>query len=513
MIVKLRPQAEAAYDGFEMPESVTRARGRKMDRINLLRRDGEYLVRLEEGASVEEAVMQASADPMIEYAEPDYLLYADGIPNDSRFNEQWGLFNDGIFGKTGADINATRAWDITTGSGDVVVAVVDSGVDLQHPDLAPNAWVNLGEIPGDNVDNDQNGYVDDINGWDFANDRAAVYSDPASDFHATHVAGIVGAAGNNGIGTAGVAWNVKVMSLKFLDGTTGSSSDAISAIKYATDMKKKGVNLRVINASWSGSGGSNSLFNAIKKAGNEGILFVCAAGNGGDDNRGDDIDAVPVYPAAWATDLDCVISVTAVNRFDEFPGSYNYGLTRVSVAAPGSSVLSTYPGGNYATLSGTSMATPHVAGIAALLFSLEPGLTPSLAKERIMRTSEPILPLASVIACAGRANAYNAITNTISAVSTRPAIRAVSTNKKTLTIDGLGLIDGSSIVEVNGVPVPASARFDDAYRLPGGSFTELTVKLGKAGIKSAFPSGLLVNVTIFNTATSERSNPVTYRRN
>jgi subtilisin family serine protease len=512
MIVKLRPQAEAEYDGVEVPEFVARARGYRMEPLNYQKRDGEYLVHLDSGVSVEDAVAQASADPRVEYAEPDYLLYTDSVPNDSRFDEQWGLFNDGVFGKSGADIAATRAWDFTTGSESIVVAVIDTGVDLSHPDLAPNAWVNPFEIAGDGVDNDNNGYVDDINGWDFANDRAAVFEDPGTDFHGTHVAGTIGAEGNNGFGTAGVAWRVKIMSLKFLSGRSGSSSNAVKAIKYATDLKQRGQNVCVINASWSGSGGSDSLFNAIKKAGEAGIVFVCAAGNGGDDNRGDDLDVTPAYPAAWSEQLGSVISVTALDRADEFSSIfYNYSFTKVDVGAPGVNVLSTYPGGSYVTSSGTSMATPHVSGIAALLFSYEPQLTPAQVKERIVRTAEPTRALASIVASSGRANAFNAVTNTVPTVSTRPAIRAIRTNKKVLTIDGVGFYEGSVVVKVNGVTLPA-ARFDPTYKLSGGSFTQLTVKLGKAGIKSNFPTDQTVQVIISNTGTGEDSPIFLYRR-
>jgi serine protease len=512
MIVRLKQQAEADYDRGAVPDFVARARGHRMEPLNHVRRDGEYLVELDESVSVEEAVMRANADPAVEFAEPDYLLYADGVPNDSRFSEQWGLFNDGAFGKSGADISATRAWDITTGSDSVVVAVIDSGTDLQHSDLAPNAWVNPREVAGDNIDNDDNGYVDDISGWDFVNDSPVVFKSLGEDFHGTHCAGIIGAAGNNGFGTAGVAWNVKIMSLKFLAGRSGSSSDAIKAIKYVTDLKKSGVNVNVINASWSGPGGSDSLLSAIEKAGQAGVLFVCAAGNGGDDSRGDDIDAEPVYPAAWAEDHSSIISVTAINRSDEFPGSYNYGHSRVSVGAPGVSVLSTYPGDSYAMLSGTSMATPHVAGIAALLFSSDLQLTPAQVKDRIMRTAEPILPLAGITASAGRANAYYAVTNTIPSVATRPAIRAVRTNKKVVTIEGLGFYQGAVIIEVNGIPVEAGARFDNSYQLAGGSYTQVTAKLGKAGIKSNFPTDREVSVTVYNQATNERSNSFPFKR-
>ncbi len=511
MIVKFRPEAEAAIDRGEMPELGAATRGARLESLNYrFERDGEYLVELDGSVSVEDAVSQARLNPSVEYAEPDYLLYSDAMPNDSRFNEQWALFNDT---KAGADISAIRAWDLTTGSSEVVVAVVDTGVDLQHPDLAPNAWTNPAEIPGNGVDDDNNGFVDDVNGWDFVNDRPNTFESATADFHGTHVSGIIGAVGNNGFGTSGVAWNVKLMSLKFIGARTGSTSDAIKAIKYVTEQRRRGVNVRVINASWSGPGESESLFNAIKAAGDEGILFVAAASNGGDDNRGDDIDVDPQFPAAWSDRLDSVISVAAVDRNDEFPSFTNYGHSRVNVAAPGVGVLSTYPGGGYTFLNGTSMATPHVSGIAALLWSFNPSFTPSQVKERITRTAEPILKFASRIKSSGRANAFNALTNTVATSQTRPAIRAVTTSKKVVTIDGLGFIQGTSVVEVNGVALPAGTKYADDFQLANGSFTEISVKLGKATLRAIFPSAQQVSVTVLNTATGERSTPFLFTRN
>src|SRR5215216_1543834 len=291
IIVKLKDNVEPLFDE-QMPEQILKVRGARVESLSRNERGGTSLIHLGAGISVEEAVRKALEDARVEFAEPNYLFSpADTIPNDQLFGLMWGLYNTGSnFGSpgiAGVDIGAAQAWDITTGSDQIVAAVIDTGVYLSHPDLAPNAWVNPREIGGNNIDDDGNGYVDDVNGWNFASDSNKVFEDSNIDSHGTHVAGTLGAVGNNGIGVAGVAWHVKLMSLKFIgrqdDGRiAGTSADAVKAIHYAIDMRKSGVNLRVINASWAGDEGSNSLKKAINKAGEEGILFVCAAGNGGD---------------------------------------------------------------------------------------------------------------------------------------------------------------------------------------------------------------------------------------
>jgi subtilisin family serine protease len=284
--------------------------------------------------------------------------------NDQYFSLEWGLNNTGQSGgKVDADIDAPEAWDITRGDGSVVVGVIDSGIDYNHPDLAGAIWTNPKEAI-DGVDNDGNGYVDDVRGWDFySNDN-----NPMDDNgHGTHVAGTIAATAANGIGVAGVA-NAKVMALKFLgaDGT-GSTSAAIAAVNYATQMKKAGVNIPLTNNSWGAGVGSTELYNAIRANADAGMLFVAAAGNGGSDQVGDNNDVTPNYPANY--DVANVVSVAATDRLDNRGSFSNYGAVTVDLAAPGVTIASLAPNGGYVYMDGTSMASPHVAGAAALAFS------------------------------------------------------------------------------------------------------------------------------------------------
>ncbi|HYP30074.1 MAG TPA: S8 family peptidase [Blastocatellia bacterium] len=463
------------------------------------RRGGPYLIQLDGNTSVEEAVRRAKADPRVEYAEPNYIYKGSMVtPDDALFERMWGLSNSST---TGADIAAPRAWGITTGSNDLVVAIIDSGADLSHQDLARNAWVNPGEVAGNGLDDDGNGLTDDINGWNFAGENNRVYTHPQFDSHGTHIAGTIGAVGNNGKGVAGVAWNVKLMSLKFLDKKDGrgSTADAIRSIYYAMDQRRRGQNVRVINASWSGPGESIALREAVAEAGEAGILFVCAAGN-----DSTFIDSSPQFPVAWSGALPTMISVASMDELDEVSSFSNLGHATVSVAAPGSRILSTLPENAYGYASGTSMATPHVSGIAALVWASEPGLTPAQVKRRIMATSEPLLTLASQVTSAGRANAYNALTNSVPPVQA-PRIGRVRLSKRELVIDGLGFVGRSSVIEVNGAAV-SGTRHDDSYAIGNGSLTRLSVEFAnKKEMKRAFPKGVPVSISVMNSTTGQRS--------
>lgn len=499
IIVKIRPGSLS--ETSRVADEILPARKARAESLGSNLMDGLYLIKLDEGTGVEDAIREARSSPLVEYAEPDYYLHHTATPNDVFFNSQWGLLNTGAsFGKPGADIGASQAWDFTQGSNDIIVAVIDTGIDLSHPDLAPNAWINPGEVPGNSIDDDRNGFIDDVKGWNFADKNND--TGPGFDIHGTHVSGTIGASGNNAQGVTGVAWRVKLMALKFINGTKGKTSHAVRSINYAVEQRRAGQNVRVINASWGGEGDSDSLREAISAAGNAGILFVCAAGNGGADFRGDDNDELPFFPSQLSDEMNAVISVSALNRSDNLASFSNFGHSTVSLGAPGVEVMSTLPSGNYGQLNGTSMATPHVAGAAVLVWAREPDLTPAQVKARLLATSVPVLSIASKTESSARVNVFNAIT---SASPATPAlgISVVRTNKKTLTIDGLGFREGSTVIAVSGEVVTKTINYKSNYALADGTVTRMEVKLGKALMRDAFPTGIQVLVTVFDTTTQE----------
>ena len=311
---------------------------------------GLQVVKLPSGKELESAIAAYTADPAVLYAEPDYTVRIEGIPNDSSFNQLWGMNNTGQTGGTpDADINAPEAWDITTGSADVVLAVIDTGIDYTHPDLAANAWSNPNEIAGNFIDDDGNGYVDDIHGIDTINND----SDPMDDNnHGTHVSGTIGATGNNALGVTGVNWNVQIAGCKFLSAIgAGSTADAIECLDYIWDLKvNRGINIVASNNSWGGGSYSQALYDAIAQQMNAGILFVAAVGSSGSDN-----DVTPNFPSSY--NLSNVIAVTATTHNDDKAGDSNLGSRTVDVGAPGENILSTILGRAYASFSGVSMAT------------------------------------------------------------------------------------------------------------------------------------------------------------
>ncbi len=339
--------------------------------------------------------------PAVTAFERDGALFATATtPNDPRFvsGDLWGLHNTGQAGGTAdADIDAPEAWDISTGSSAVVVAVIDTGTQIDHPDLKDNIWTNPGETPGDGIDNDGNGFVDDVNGWDFYSNDASVYDGPDDD-HGTHCAGTIAGRGNNGTGVVGVSWNTKIMPLKFLGPGGGSTSDAIAAVNYATMMKTRGVNIPITSNSWGGGAASAALKSAIEAGGSAGILFVAAAGNSGSNN-----DSKPAFPASY--DSVCIVSVAATDRKDGIASFSNFGLTSVDLGAPGVSIVSTVPVSTYAPYNGTSMAAPHVSGVAALAISIDPTLTVSQLKEALLASVDKIPSLAGKTVTGGRLNA------------------------------------------------------------------------------------------------------------
>lgn len=384
------------------------------------------VVKLPEGVSVKEGIIKYMSDPAVEYAEPNYIRKISKVPNDTYFNQQWALLNTGQFnGTPGSDIKATSAWDINIGKSNIVIAVIDTGMVYDHPDLIANRWVNEAEVPDNGIDDDGNGKVDDRFGWDFTtcakfNPVTGLCStpkgqdkDPIDDNgHGTHVAGIIGASGDNGTGIAGVMWNVRIMPLKILNADgEGSIADEIAALDYAVTMKNRGIDIKAINASFGGGVYSAAEFDAISRVNNAGIIFVTAAGNGGDDGKGDDNDIVPSYPGNYS--LPNIISVAATDQNDNLATFSNYGVNSVHVAAPGVHILSIVPAGLY-YYSGTSMATPHVTGLIGLLYSEYPNFSPSQIKSTVMRYVDILPSLSGKIKSGGRINAYKAISSLLS---------------------------------------------------------------------------------------------------
>jgi subtilisin family serine protease len=338
--------------------------------------------------------------PEVEAAQPNYIRHAIAAapPNDPYWvnGSLWGL----------EKIDAAGAWNnFGAGATTVVVADIDTGVNYNHPDLAANVWKNPGEIPGNGIDDDGNGYRDDVYGIDSANGD----SDPIDDQgHGTHTAGTIGAVRNNSIGVAGASIDVRILACKFLTSQgTGSDADAVECFNYVVDMKQRGVNVRVTSNSWGGRrDGSDPtvLKNAIDAAGNAGILNVFAAGN-----DGVDIDSTPYDPASLTS--PSIVAVAASDRADARASFSNYGAVSVDLAAPGVDILSTYQNG-YAWASGTSMATPHVAGIAALLLSHEPSFSVAQVKDALLRNVDTLGQWSGLVATGGRLNAYHTLSAT-----------------------------------------------------------------------------------------------------
>lgn len=347
------------------------------------------------------AIAELESNPAVAFAEPNYIYRINTTPNDPMFGDLWGLSNNGDKdGLKGFDINAVQAWTLSKGSKDIIVGVIDTGVDYTHPDLSENIWVNEAELNGvEGVDDDNNGFVDDIHGYDFANDDG----DPMDDnMHGTHVSGTIGARGDDGVGVVGVNWNVRIMALKFITAAgSGTLESAIKAIDYSIQM-----GAMLTSNSWGGGGKSQSLEAAIQRARDAGQLFVAAAGNSGKDS-----DATPMYPAAY--EAENIISVAAVDRAGKLADFSNYGATSVDIGAPGVDVVSSTPNGKYKALSGTSMATPHVAGVVALLMAYDRTLNWEQVKSRLLKTSVPTEALRQKTTTGGMLNAYAALANVL----------------------------------------------------------------------------------------------------
>jgi subtilisin family serine protease len=363
------------------------------------------LIHLRVPESAIQAVTTALArNPLVEYVEFDYEVNSTQsvTPDDRFFADQWALLNSGQVvnrssGLSGADIRATEAWGISTGGAGCLVAVIDSGMQIDHPDLAPNLWRNPKER-FDGKDTDGNGYVDDLHGWDFVDND----NNPSdANGHGTHVSGTIAAASNNNTGVAGVAWTCQIMPLRFLDANgSGSISAAIKALEYAL---LNGV--KISNNSWGGGGYNKSMYDMIKLAGERyDHLFVAAAGNSGANS-----DTSPMYPAAY--NLPNIVSVAATDSRDRLASFSNFGVVSVDIGAPGVNILSTYTSGRYAYLNGTSMAAPHVAGVAGLIANRYPQASYAEIALILLGSARPLSSLSGKVASGGMLNAYASLIN------------------------------------------------------------------------------------------------------
>ena len=357
------------------------------------------LAKLPPGISVAAAARRLEADPAVAFAEPNWVYYHQATSNDPYYTNGslWGMYGDATTPANQFGSQAGEAWAAgRTGSASVYVGVIDEGIMHTHADLSGQVWTNPFD-PNDGIDNDGNGYVDDIRGWDFDGNNNTTY-DGTQDDHGTHVAGTIGARGGNSAGVAGVNWNVTLISAKFLGRRGGTTANAIKAVDYFTDLKTRhGINLVATNNSWGGGGFSQALLDAINRGGDAGILFIAAAGNGGSDGVGDNNDTTASYPSNYecsnggSRGWDCVIAVASITSTGAKSGFSNYGATTVDLGAPGSAINSTLPGkGNtsvYGSYSGTSMATPHVTGGAALYAASNPSATAQQIKDALLTSS------------------------------------------------------------------------------------------------------------------------------
>nr|NIP14984.1 S8 family serine peptidase [Pseudomonadales bacterium]NIX08273.1 S8 family serine peptidase [Pseudomonadales bacterium] len=363
------------------------------------------------GKGVERAIKALSRHPAVRIAEPDYVLTHNADSNDPYYTNGnlWGMYGDASSPSNAYGSQAAEAWgnggnggDGYTGDAGVYIGVIDEGLQYTHEDLAANVWTNSAETSGDGIDNDGNGFTDDVHGWDFYNNDASVY-DGTGDDHGTHVAGTIGGEGGNGVGVAGVSWDVTLISAKFLGPSGGSTSGAIAAVDYITDLKTRhGLNIVATSNSWGGGGFSQLLLDAINRGGDEGILFVAAAGNSSRDT-----DGANYYPSNYecttaSRSWDCVISVASITSSGTLSSFSNWGATTVDMGAPGSAIYSTLPDNGYGSYSGTSMATPHVSGAVALCESIDPTMTAFDLRNAVLGTAAATASLAGKTTTGGR---------------------------------------------------------------------------------------------------------------
>jgi subtilisin family serine protease len=413
---ELLVQFKAGAGSVDKSRALARINGEEMEMVMSedRRNDGQgplVLVKYQPDISLAAAMSSLREDPNVMWAERNYIYTHQQVSNDPGFPQLYGMQGPSTSPANQFGSNAAAAWAAgAIGSRNVYVGVIDEGIQRTHPDLVDQIWINPFD-PVDGIDNDGNGYVDDVNGYDFANDDNTIYDGGQSgnaDDHGTHVAGTIGATGGNGIGVVGVNWRVTIISGKFLGTNGGSTAAAVRAIDYFTDLKlRHGLNIVATNNSWGGGGFSQALRDAIERANRAGILFIAAAGNGGGDGVGDNNDQIANYPSNY-TNAN-VIAVAAITSTGAKSSFSNFGATTVDIGAPGSGIISTTALSVYSNFSGTSMATPHVTGAAALYASVNPGASAAQIKNAILSSAVPTASLAGRCVTGGRLNVLGAL--------------------------------------------------------------------------------------------------------
>lgn len=459
-------------------ETVASSMGLAVDRLDISARGRFAIVRTQ--TPITEGAVDAARSRFgqLMQIEPDMIYYSQLVPNDARYGEQWMMNNVGQIefdpdtgrfepGVIGADMDAERGWNISTGSSRVVIAVIDTGVEVDHPDLAANIYKNPGEIANNGIDDDRNGFIDDVNGWDFGsanpdNDP----TDPLVAGHGTAVAGTIGAVGNNGIGVAGVAWNIKMLPMKIGDDAGELSNSAIvQSLDYVTMMRIDfGVNIVATNNSYGSlrpedfEFGNDAQRIAIQDSTDAGILFVAAAGNDSLDND----SAQRAYPASYLN--PDIIAVAATNHRDLLAGFSNYGATTVDVGAPGEQVLTTEVGGGYARIDGTSFASPYTAGVVGMIAAVNPFLGPQQIKAILLNSVDVLPQLQGRVLTGGRVNLFRALLN---ASFEGPLVTAISPGPQTSPVQtvrvGFSKDIDPAFFNISGIELRrtnADARFD-----------------------------------------------------
>ena len=462
---------------------------------------GFDLVQIAPGLNVLDAAQRLKQNPLVAMAEPNWVFQHQSISNDPYYSNGslWGMEGDASSPANQYGSQAAEAWAKgATGSSSVYIGIIDEGIDYSHPDLAANIWTNPFD-PVDGIDNDGNGYADDVHGWDFVHQDNSIYDAADGDDHGTHVAGTIGAAGGNGIGVAGAVWNVEMISTKFLGPNGGYVSDAVKALDYLTDMKTRhGINIVASNNSWGGGGYSQALADAIGRSARANILFIAAAGNGGSDGVGDNNDLSANYPSNYntttAAGYDSVIAVAAISSSGSLASWSNYGATTVDLGAPGVGIWSTLPGGTYGSYSGTSMATPHVTGSVALYAATHPGASGLQIKNAVLDAARntPTASLNSKTLTNGRLNASD-FGNVVTAVNIND-VSIVEGNSGTTTATFTVMLSAASAqtITVNFATANGSAASGSDYASNSGTLT--------------FAPGVVsrtISISVFGDTTSE----------